>query len=169
MPSPCLSGRRHPSRADRQSLTFNLRADPTDTPPLHGRHNRLPKGNVNQPVKLSKTFRRKLKDRRRFPRSPSRQRNQLNGRVKTQTNVTKELGSPKIGLAGARRSGHFALLLRACTICFLAVGLAPAAAAQSVPDFKAQDMNPSSLRLNSLVSPRDYLLQVSGYYFGDAG
>ncbi len=37
------------------------------------------------------------------------------------------------------------------------------------PDFKLTDTNPNSVRYNSLVSPRDYLLQVSGYYFGSAG
>ena len=86
-----------------------------------------------------------------------------------QTNFTKELGRPQIALAGAQRSGNLALFLRAGTICLLALGFATGAAAQTVPDFKAQDMNPNSLRAKSLVSPRDYLLQVSGYYFGDAG
>ena len=39
----------------------------------------------------------------------------------------------------------------------------------SVADFRLLDVNPNSVRSNSLVSPRDYLLQVSGYYFGAAG
>jgi hypothetical protein len=37
------------------------------------------------------------------------------------------------------------------------------------PDFQLVDMNPNSARFNSPVSPRDYLLQVSGYYFAFAG
>jgi hypothetical protein len=41
--------------------------------------------------------------------------------------------------------------------------------AQVVPDFSLVDQNPNSVRFNTPVSPRDYLLQVSGYYFGDAG
>ena len=42
-------------------------------------------------------------------------------------------------------------------------------AGEAVPDFKLVDTNLNSVRQNTLVSPRDYLLQVSGYYFGDAG
>jgi hypothetical protein len=41
--------------------------------------------------------------------------------------------------------------------------------AQPVPDFSLPDTNPNSPRYTALVSPRDYLLQVSGYYFGSAG
>ena len=37
-----------------------------------------------------------------------------------------------------------------------------------VPDFRLADANPNSARRGALVSPRDYLLQVSGYYFGEA-
>jgi hypothetical protein len=48
----------------------------------------------------------------------------------------------------------------------LAVGLF---AAEPVPDFRLRDENPNSPRSQAEVSPRDYLLQVSGYYFGDAG
>lgn len=42
-------------------------------------------------------------------------------------------------------------------------------AADPAPDFKLADVNRASPRYPSKVSPRDYLLQVSGYYFGDAG
>jgi len=38
-----------------------------------------------------------------------------------------------------------------------------------LPDWRLPDVNPHSIRSNSLVSPRDYLYQVSGYYFGAAG
>ena len=34
-----------------------------------------------------------------------------------------------------------------------------------VPDFHLQDTNPYSARYTNSVSPRDYLFQVSGYYF----
>jgi hypothetical protein len=40
--------------------------------------------------------------------------------------------------------------------------------AQMVPDFRLPDVNPHSVRYNAQVSPRDYLLQVSGYFFGEA-
>ncbi|MDA1275208.1 MAG: hypothetical protein O2960_14345 [Verrucomicrobia bacterium] len=42
-------------------------------------------------------------------------------------------------------------------------------AAERVPNFQVADENPNSVRHVSTVSPRDYLLQVSGYYFGSAG
>jgi hypothetical protein len=51
----------------------------------------------------------------------------------------------------------------------LAFGITMARADGVAPDFKLVDANPNSVRYNSLVSPRDYLLQVSGYYFGSAG
>ena len=51
----------------------------------------------------------------------------------------------------------------------LGVATSQAIEAASVPDFKLLDVNPNSIRSKSLVSPRDYLLQVSGYYFGAAG
>ncbi|GAB4132068.1 MAG: hypothetical protein Kow001_24880 [Acidobacteriota bacterium] len=41
--------------------------------------------------------------------------------------------------------------------------------AQPVPDFQLQDVNPGSPRHQQPVSPRDYLLQVSAWYFGAAG
>lgn len=40
--------------------------------------------------------------------------------------------------------------------------------AQTVPDFRLPDVNPRSPRYGAEVSPRDYMLQVSGYYFGAA-
>jgi hypothetical protein len=51
------------------------------------------------------------------------------------------------------------------------LGLAASQAADTppAPDFNLLDVNPNSIRRNSLVSPRDYVLQVSGYYFGAAG
>ena len=48
-----------------------------------------------------------------------------------------------------------------CWIC-LWVTAAP------VADFKLMDVNTASARAGSMVGPRDYRLQVSGYYFGAA-
>lgn len=47
----------------------------------------------------------------------------------------------------------------------------PASTAQTgpMPDFQLRDMNVASARYNQLVSPRDYRLQISAYYFGSAG
>lgn len=41
-------------------------------------------------------------------------------------------------------------------------------AADALPDFRLLDTNRLSARYQAMVSPRDYLLQVSGYYFGAA-
>ncbi len=49
------------------------------------------------------------------------------------------------------------------------IGQVSSWAAELVPDFRLADLNPNSVRYQSPVSPRDYLLQVSGYYFGNAG
>ncbi len=46
--------------------------------------------------------------------------------------------------------------------------LSASALAQAVPDFSLRDINAGSPRANAMVSPRDYALQVSGYYFGAA-
>ena len=53
----------------------------------------------------------------------------------------------------------------------VALGLASLRAAEAPPasDFHLVDVNPNSVRSGSLVSPRDYLLQVAGFYFGAAG
>jgi hypothetical protein len=48
------------------------------------------------------------------------------------------------------------------------LGLIISQASSAVPDFKLMDVNPNSPRRNTVVSPRDYALQVSGYYFGMA-
>jgi hypothetical protein len=41
-------------------------------------------------------------------------------------------------------------------------------ASDPVPDFRLENVNPNSPRFQAQVSPRDYILQVSGYYFGHA-
>jgi hypothetical protein len=51
----------------------------------------------------------------------------------------------------------------------LGVAMSLSTEAASVTHFRLLDVNPNSVRSKSLVSPRDYLLQVSGYYFGEAG
>ena len=38
----------------------------------------------------------------------------------------------------------------------------------AMPDFGLMDVNPASLSYNQTVSPRDYLSQVSAWYFGHA-
>lgn len=45
-------------------------------------------------------------------------------------------------------------------------GDAPDALAAAVPDFHLVDENPASARYKQQVSPRDYLGQVSAWYFG---
>lgn len=55
------------------------------------------------------------------------------------------------------------------TCLIFGLGLAMAHAGEAVSDFQITDENPNSVRYGSSVSPRDYLLQVSGYYFGSAG
>lgn len=40
---------------------------------------------------------------------------------------------------------------------------------EPLPDFRLQDANDHSSRQAGWVSPRDYRLQVSAYYFGSAG
>ena len=48
------------------------------------------------------------------------------------------------------------------------IAIAPAALGEPVSDFSLQDTNPASGRFGSPVSPRDYVLQVTGFYFGTA-
>jgi hypothetical protein len=40
--------------------------------------------------------------------------------------------------------------------------------AELVPDFTLMDVNTESDRKGGAVSPRNYLLQVAGFYFGQA-
>ncbi len=49
-----------------------------------------------------------------------------------------------------------------------AFGLAPEAEAAPMPDFELIDVNPNAATYNQGISPRDYLEQVSGWYFGEA-
>ncbi len=60
--------------------------------------------------------------------------------------------------------------MRPCllAVCFL-LNFSFIQAADVAKDFTLRDTNPRSNRATATVSPRDYLLQVSGYYFGHAG
>ena len=44
----------------------------------------------------------------------------------------------------------------------------PLQSATVAPDFHLEDVNDESVRFENMVSPRDYILQVTGYYFGHA-
>jgi hypothetical protein len=57
---------------------------------------------------------------------------------------------------------------RVLGILWVLVGVI-ASQAQPVPDFSLQDVNFRSPRYSKWVSPRDYRLQVSGYFFGGFG
>jgi hypothetical protein len=53
-------------------------------------------------------------------------------------------------------------ILSLFAVSFAAFGQDP------LPDFHLKDVSYTSPRRNTLVSPRDYLRQVSAYYFTDA-
>lgn len=42
----------------------------------------------------------------------------------------------------------------------------PEPSAEALPDFSLPDVNPNSVRYQETVSPRDYLGQISAWYFG---
>ena len=53
--------------------------------------------------------------------------------------------------------------------CMLSYAGSPAESiAGMVPDFSLIDVNSTSSTYQQVVSPRDYLKQVSGWYFGHA-
>ena len=52
--------------------------------------------------------------------------------------------------------------------CLLISAVATVFAADPVPDFRLMDLGASSPRRGSVVSPRDYGMQISAYYFGSA-
>ncbi len=51
---------------------------------------------------------------------------------------------------------------------FIALGLCAESLFAQVPDFRLYDVSLNSPRRQTLVSPRDYIMQVTGYYFGAA-
>lgn len=67
------------------------------------------------------------------------------------------------------------LFLAAAATLLVACAPDPAAFAQTIaatgakPDFRLRDVNPNSPRNGREVSPRDYRLQISAYYFGSSG
>jgi hypothetical protein len=65
------------------------------------------------------------------------------------------------------RSEYF---LGAAGICFVLACSAPARGQDpgAAADFLLPDVNANSASFQSQVSPRDYLQQVSGWYFGHA-
>ncbi len=75
------------------------------------------------------------------------------------------------GFDNASAGWHRERMRRVIGPLAIALGLAAARGAEAplVPDFRLSDVNFNSVRKNARVSPRDYLLQVSGYYFGAAG
>jgi hypothetical protein len=60
------------------------------------------------------------------------------------------------------------MLSRLLAAAFLVAPL-PARGQSAVPDFRLADLNPKSARHNQTVSPRDYQLQISVYYFVGGG
>ena len=50
----------------------------------------------------------------------------------------------------------------------LSAWMSGASGGEVVPDFSLMDVNPASSTHDQPVSPRDYLQQVSGWYFGHA-
>jgi hypothetical protein len=64
--------------------------------------------------------------------------------------------------------GTLSLMKRTFSSVILLVGCVLSWSAEQVADFTLTDVNLKSNRQGGTVSPRDYLLQVSGYYFGAA-
>jgi hypothetical protein len=70
--------------------------------------------------------------------------------------------------ARSRKPWRYRLLAPSC-VALLALSAVPSiAAGDVVPDFSLPDVNETSARYGELVSPRDYLGQVSAWYFGHA-
>lgn len=64
--------------------------------------------------------------------------------------------------AFVRHARHLAIAAAAVLLSL------PSRASEPVPDFRLPNVNPNSPRGTNTVSPRDYIQQVSAYYFGDA-
>lgn len=80
------------------------------------------------------------------------------------------------GFDGATRGWHISgvrfwrwPILMLWVAVAVAAGSRSAAQSTVVPDFQLRDVNPNSIRHGQDVSPRDYRLQISAYYFGAAG
>lgn len=76
-------------------------------------------------------------------------------------------GQRRLGHRPDRRALRTFETLEPRWVCYAAVGEGEASPA-AMPDFALVDVNPISTRYQQSVSPRDYLEQVSGWYFGHA-
>jgi hypothetical protein len=87
---------------------------------------------------------------------------------------------PGVTQGNTRGQGVFPIPVRSLrslgfllAVALLAAAHVTPAAAQTVaepkPDFLVRDVNPNSPRNGQAVSPRDYRLQISAFYFGAAG
>jgi hypothetical protein len=77
----------------------------------------------------------------------------------------KEGSTSRLGFGSLTMMNHN---LGRLVVVFSFFGQIAGGAAGLVSDFHLMDVNPHSARYQAPVSPRDYLLQVSGYYFGHA-
>ena len=75
------------------------------------------------------------------------------------------------GSSSRRSFKNLSVLLGIALMASAAIGFRAAAQgiAEPKPDFLVRDVNPNSPRNGKAVSPRDYRLQISAFYFGAAG
>ena len=66
------------------------------------------------------------------------------------------------------QSVNFALTSLVAAALVIGFGNKPISGQDMVPDFALLDVNETSQTYDQLVSPRDYLQQVSAWYFGHA-
>ncbi len=66
------------------------------------------------------------------------------------------------------RTTHRVLTGSLVVLMALFAGSSVAVGGVIMPDFQLTDVNSTSSTYNQAVSPRDYLQQVSGWYFGHA-
>lgn len=59
-------------------------------------------------------------------------------------------------------------LAKACAVMIVLLTTSSVGYALMVPDFALEDVNSTSFTYEQQVSPRDYLHQASGWYFGHA-
>jgi hypothetical protein len=66
------------------------------------------------------------------------------------------------------RRAVFSTLLLVPLLAACSSGSSGPLATEPVPDFSLQDVNPTSTTFMADVSPRQYVGQISAYYFGSA-
>ena len=71
-------------------------------------------------------------------------------------------------LATKKRCRLYSLACSMIASTVLYFGSLSASGQEMVPDFSLLDVNMASTTFNQPVSPRDYLGQASGWYFGSA-